>query len=225
MRDEIDAAQKEGRCQGQIIAYEDAARLPFLQANIKEALRIFAPIPSKQQTPLISVSHDLAYMFLVGLPRVVPKGGIKFGDISFTEGTELSCNPYVLQTSKDLWGPDAAEYNPDRWLGPGAANLERFFCPWGAGWATCPGQHVARIQLSKMAVSSAFPMWQNALENTKRHCPGNPGEGLRFPAGGSRGGVGVQRLVLVLDTKSYRHRLMCLMQLISLLFLTDGLSM
>lgn len=56
----------------------------------------------------------MAYMFLVGLPRVVPKGGIKFGDVSFSEGTVLSCNPYVLHTSKDLWRLDAAEYKPDR---------------------------------------------------------------------------------------------------------------
>lgn len=155
MRDEIDAAQKEGRCQDQIITYDDAAQLPFLQANIKEAVRIFAPIPSEQLTPLISTVDYIAYMFLVGLPRVVPKGGIKFDGTSFTEGTVLSCNPYVLQTSKDLWGPDAAEYNPDRWLGPDAANLERFFCPWGAGWASCPGQHISRISMSKMAVCSA----------------------------------------------------------------------
>lgn len=155
MRDEIDSAQKEGRCQDQIVTYDDAAKLPFLQANIKEALRIFAPIPSKQKTPLISIIHDMAYIVLVGLPRVVPKGGTKLGDITFTEGTVLSCNPYVLHTSKHLWGPDAAEYNPDRWFGPDAANLERFFCPWGAGWASCPGQHIARIQMSKMAVSFA----------------------------------------------------------------------
>lgn len=160
MRDEIDTAQKEGRCQDQIITYADAARLPFLQANIKEALRIFAPVPSKHLASLISMIHDVAYMFLVGLPRVAPKGSIKFGDTSFTEGTVLSCNPYVLQTSKDLWGPDAAEYNPDRWLGPDAANLERFFCPWGGGWASCPGQHIARILMSKMAVSSARLMRQ-----------------------------------------------------------------
>ncbi|KAL2277289.1 hypothetical protein FJTKL_00131 [Diaporthe vaccinii] len=134
MRDEIDSAQKEGRCQDQIVTYDDAAKLPFLQANIKEALRIFAPVP-------------------MGLPRVVPKSGTKLGDITFTEGTVLSCNPYVLHTSKHLWGPDAAEYNPDRWLGPDAANLERFFCPWGAGWASCPGQHIARIQMSKMAAN------------------------------------------------------------------------
>lgn len=97
----------------------------------------------------------MADMFPVGLPRVAPKGGTKFDDTFFPEGTVMSCNPYVLQTSKDLWGPDAAQYNPDRWFGANAANLEKFFVPWGAGWASCPGQHLARIQMSKMAVSSS----------------------------------------------------------------------
>lgn len=54
LRDEIDTAMKEGHCQDQIVTYEDAAKLPFLQANIKEALRIFAPVPSKQLTPQLT---------------------------------------------------------------------------------------------------------------------------------------------------------------------------
>lgn len=68
----------------------------------------------------------------------------------------LSINPYVLQTSKALWGSDATEFKPERWFASDAARLERFFCPWGAGWASCPGQHIARIEMSKIAVSSFF---------------------------------------------------------------------
>lgn len=115
----------------------------------------------------------------MGLPRVVPKGGLKFDDVFFAEGTVLSCNPYVLHTSKHLWGPDANEYNPDRWLGPNAASLEKVFCPWGAGWASCPGQHIARIQMSKMAVSSAHFMRYTQQEIlTCDLSPGYLGEGL-----------------------------------------------
>lgn len=66
---------------------------------------------------------------IVGLPRIAPKGGIKFDDTFFPEGTVLSINPYVLMTSKDLWGPDAERFNPDRWLGPDAAALDKLFCP------------------------------------------------------------------------------------------------
>lgn len=47
IRDEVDAAREEGRCQDAVISYGDATKLPYLQAAIKEALRIFAPVPSK----------------------------------------------------------------------------------------------------------------------------------------------------------------------------------
>ena len=52
-----------------------------------------------------------------------------FDETFFPEGTVLSINPYVLQTSKSLWGSDAKEFNPDRWFGPDASTLERYFCP------------------------------------------------------------------------------------------------
>ena len=44
--DEIDEARKHGRCHGEVISYEDATQLPYLQACIKEGLRMFAPVAS-----------------------------------------------------------------------------------------------------------------------------------------------------------------------------------
>lgn len=68
----------------------------------------------------------------MGLPRVAPKGGLTIGGVFFPEGTVLSVNPYVIMRSKEIWGPDADEFNPDRWLGPDAASLEKHFCPVSA---------------------------------------------------------------------------------------------
>lgn len=45
-RDEIAAAQREGRCEGRVVSFSDAQRLPYLQACIKEGLRIHSPVPS-----------------------------------------------------------------------------------------------------------------------------------------------------------------------------------
>jgi cytochrome P450 len=75
-RDEIDAARKKGQCgdQYRVISYNDAAQLPYLQACIKEALRIFGPVP-------------------MGLPRVAPKEGLTIGDHTFAPGVTLSVNP------------------------------------------------------------------------------------------------------------------------------------
>lgn len=70
-RAEIDNAARQGRCRDRVVSYSDAQELSFLQACIKESLRMFGPTP-------------------MGLPRVAPKGGINIGDTHFDEGTVLS---------------------------------------------------------------------------------------------------------------------------------------
>lgn len=94
-----------------VISYADAQNMSFLQACIKEALRIFTPTP-------------------MGLPRVAGKGGITIGDHHFPEGTTISVNSWVMHHSKEIWGPDAREFRPERWLeGEKSSALERFYMP------------------------------------------------------------------------------------------------
>ncbi|KAI1079336.1 cytochrome P450 [Whalleya microplaca] len=132
VRDEIQAAEKEGLCRTNIVTYADAQRLLYLQVCIKEALRIFTPVT-------------------MGLPRAAPAGGITIGDRTFPEGTILSISQWVVHLSTELWGPDAREFNPDRWLRNDAAVLEKkYFIPFGAGFESCPGHHVAKMELSKI---------------------------------------------------------------------------
>ncbi|KAK8053796.1 cytochrome P450 [Apiospora saccharicola] len=132
--DEIAEAQKQGRCQDGIVSYEDATQLLYLQAAIKEGLRMFAPIT-------------------MGLPRVAPKRGVTIGDTFFPEGVTLNVSPSIIHTSKEIWGPDAREFNPERWSATDIASREKCFIPWGVGYAACPGQHIARMQLSKITAT------------------------------------------------------------------------
>lgn len=44
VRDEIREAQRQGRCGGAVVSFNDAAQLPYLQASIKEAMRVHSPI-------------------------------------------------------------------------------------------------------------------------------------------------------------------------------------
>lgn len=128
-RAEVEAAGIQG-----LASFADAQKLPFLQACIKEALRIFGPAS-------------------MGLPRVAPKGGLTIGDRTIPEGTIVSVNIWVIHYSKEIWGPDAREFNPDRWFGEDAARLEKYFIPWGMGYASCPGQNIAKIELSKICAT------------------------------------------------------------------------
>ncbi|EER40302.1 benzoate 4-monooxygenase cytochrome P450 [Histoplasma capsulatum H143] len=129
-RAEIDAAGLKDP----VISYMDAQKLPFLQACIKETLRIFGPAP-------------------MGLPRIAPEGGLTIGDRTIPQGTVVSVSIWVMHYSKEIWGPDAGEFNPDRWLGEDAARLTKYYIPWGMGYASCPGQHLARIELYKICAA------------------------------------------------------------------------
>ena len=112
-RAEILEAQKQGRCQDRVVSYEDAQKLPFMQACIKESLRIFTPVP-------------------MTLPRVAPPEGITIGDEYFPAGTIISVSPWVIHYSKELWGPDAREFRPDRWFEEGINDREKnYFIPVG----------------------------------------------------------------------------------------------
>lgn len=137
--------------------FADAQNKPFLQACIKESLRIFNPTR-------------------MGLPRVAGKGGITIGDRHFPEGTTISVNSWVIHHSKEIWGPDAREFRPGRWLeGEKSSALERFSMPisflsppplpsfslwlifcmvvvvqFGLGYMSCSGQNLARIELPKI---------------------------------------------------------------------------
>lgn len=117
-----------------VLPFSAVRELPYLQACIKEALRIFTPIP-------------------MPLPRLVPKGGIEIGGRWFPEGITLSASPWVLHHSSSLWGDNVDQFEPDRWLGDNGVRLEKYFMPFGAGFMSCPGQHLARIEASKIAAT------------------------------------------------------------------------
>lgn len=94
-----------------VVPYAEAQRLPLLQACIKEALRVFSPAP-------------------MGLPRVAGREGVTVGDRTFPEGTILSVNAWVIHHSKEIWGADANEFRPERWLaGDRSAALDKYYMP------------------------------------------------------------------------------------------------
>lgn len=123
-----------------VVPFSAVRELPYLQACVKEALRIHCPIP-------------------MPLPRLAPPGGLEIGGRWFPEGITLSGSPWVLHRSRALWGDDVGEFRPERWLGDEdddddvTARLDRYFMPFGAGFMSCPGQHLARIEALKITAT------------------------------------------------------------------------
>jgi cytochrome P450 len=85
------------------VSWKEAQDMSYLQACIKEALRL----------------HPA-----VGMPleRVVPEGGATLGDHWFRGGTVVGVNAWVLHRNQSVFGHDAELWNPERWL---KANTEQ----------------------------------------------------------------------------------------------------
>lgn len=72
--------------------------LPYLDAVIKEELRLFAPIP-------------------MSLSRYVPENGRKICGFDFPQGTILvSCQAYSIHLLNPEFFSDAESFKPERWL-------------------------------------------------------------------------------------------------------------
>ncbi|KAL2133660.1 hypothetical protein VTI74DRAFT_1938 [Chaetomium olivicolor] len=115
--------------------YDNAVRLRYTQASIKEAQRLH---------PVIGMS----------LSRKVPAGGLSIHGHFFPPGTTVGCNPVALHRNREIFGANAEEYDPDRWLGADGQNtarmMERTNLTWGGGARACPGRHLAELVVYKV---------------------------------------------------------------------------
>ncbi|KAL6232166.1 hypothetical protein BDW75DRAFT_247361 [Aspergillus navahoensis] len=137
--DEIKAAVQTGRISYPIPTYTEVAKsLPFFGACIREAMRLH-PLAStllpRETTPLD--------------PEIVLQGR------KIPVGVELAANPWISHRDKDVYGEDAEEFNPDRWLVDPvkAKELEKYNLVWGAGSRVCLGKHFAMMMLYKAPVA------------------------------------------------------------------------
>lgn len=131
---QVQVAQ-EARRAPEPISYDDAARLVFTQASIKEAQRLH---------PVIGMS----------LSRKVPAAGMELDALHFPAGTTVGCNPISLHRNPEIFGPHPDEYCPDRWLESDTVkDMERFNLIYGGGARTCPGRYLAELLVSKIVPS------------------------------------------------------------------------
>ncbi|TKW49287.1 Pisatin demethylase [Colletotrichum tanaceti] len=124
--DEVRSATKDPK------VYDNAVRLDYTQAAIKEAQRLY---------PVLGMS----------LPRTVPAEGLAVHGRVFPPGTTVGCNPVSLHRNAAIFGDDAEEFSPDRWLDGerDVKSMERFNLTWGGGGRICPGRHLAELVVYK----------------------------------------------------------------------------
>jgi cytochrome P450 len=93
---EIDVAKKAGKLSNPPKLREMKDHLPYLSACLNESMRL----------------HPVVGMPLV---RIVPEGQVLEGHY-LSAGTTVGINPWVFARDKSLYGDDAEEWRPERWL-------------------------------------------------------------------------------------------------------------
>ncbi|KAF5568406.1 cytochrome P450 monooxygenase [Fusarium phyllophilum] len=146
--DELDAALPDA---GTNPSLSELEKLPYLVYNaflssrgllanvfnqtscMKESLRIASPVPGR-------------------LPRIVPKGKaplIVDGKV-IPSGTIVGMSAYSMHRDENIWGQDAYEFKPERWLDGADKKLDQFLCPFSKGQRSCIGQNLAMAEIRLM---------------------------------------------------------------------------
>lgn len=132
LQNEIHEASTQGRL-SEPITFKEAQSLPYLQAVIKESLRLHSA---------------------TGLPlaRVVPEGGAILAGKQFPAGTIVGINSWVAHRNTDVFGADSGNWRPERWLedNGSSANMEHYFLAFGMGSRTCIGKNLSLLEMSKL---------------------------------------------------------------------------
>ncbi|KAL4966673.1 cytochrome P450 [Aspergillus stella-maris] len=132
---EILTAQEEGRLSNPP-KWTDISKLDYLGAVLKEALRLSSV-----------VKH--------GMDREIGPGGIQLCGYNLPPGTTVTAWQQTIHYNADLYGKDAQDYRPERWLEatPERRQAMEHLAIWfGHGKHVCSGQHLARVNMSKLLV-------------------------------------------------------------------------
>lgn len=96
--------------------------LPYLDAVVKEGLRLFPPIP-------------------MSLPRYAPREGSNICGYQIPGGSIVSCQAYTLHLLNQDVFFDAAKFQPERWLEKeGELERNRLFFAFASGGRGCIGK-------------------------------------------------------------------------------------
>jgi cytochrome P450 len=97
---------------------------------------------------------------------------LKFGDIHVPKGFHVLTLSGTLHQDLDIWGPDAKEFNPERFANgvSGACKFPHVYMPFGVGPRTCLGQNFAMTEL-KIILALIVSNFSFSLSPKYRHSP------------------------------------------------------
>ncbi|KAM0270038.1 hypothetical protein ACHAQH_009574 [Verticillium albo-atrum] len=137
-------------------AYSEVKCLPYLEAVVREAMRLHPGVAMTLPRYVPSEAQ--------GIHLLLPDGSV------VPPGTSVGMNPFVIGRNRKAWGDDADEFRPERWLrDEQAGETEEGFAErlrgmnnadltFGAGSRLCIGKHLALVEVYKV-VATLFALY------------------------------------------------------------------
>lgn len=129
LQDEVDTV-----LQGRVPTFEDLASLPWTQACLEEAMRLYPPVPAVSR---MSVADD------------------EINGVRIPKGSVTVVMPYLIHRNPDLW-PNPEGFDPERFLPEATKGRHKqAFMPFGAGRRICVGNGFALMEGVLLAAMTA----------------------------------------------------------------------
>jgi cytochrome P450 len=137
LRAEIDTAIADGQISFPVVKHSEAQTLPYLQACIKEGLRMWQPLNG------------------IGT-KLSPPEDIEVCGVRIPANTQTAISQHMMMKRRDIFGDDSSIFRPERWVENDPETLKRMERVWeltfAAGRFTCLGKGIALMELNKVFV-------------------------------------------------------------------------
>ncbi|RDX47337.1 cytochrome P450 [Lentinus brumalis] len=152
--------------EGSDTSYDDLVKLPYLDAICRETLRLYPPVPLMIRRAAEDIVLPLQW-------PVRGRDGSLITEIPVPKGTLIIPAILASNCNKALWGEDAMEWRPERWLGELPVELEDARIPgvyshlmtFSGGGRSCIGFKFSQLEM-KVVLSVLLSKFRFELTDT-----------------------------------------------------------